>query len=265
MSKKKKNKPSKKRIEHLFATTVANVDSLIIRVNPLTGVIEFGQPMADVYSEVSYERPKGPKVLTRIPQGADSASFEAEHALEIQFDLVFGVDTNTRTINGRQVSVAGVASYRKGTPTPGASVLWIPDVFLCWEFIDIQSDQKENLGWIAAFEELTHRGIIRDGHRVGMIVDSDLGNIPAYNARTKPVFADKNLPQGVQLVYGSADAGSENFVNRVLQAADKVSNHVLDLIGSGDVPFNKCDQPTDWYAGSRPVYVDVEVGEAIPY
>ncbi|WP_156397728.1 hypothetical protein [Rhizobium sp. Root1204] len=265
MSKKRKNQPTKKRIEHLYGTTVGNIDSLIIRVNPATGSVEFGHPMSNVYSEMSYERAKGPKVLTRIPQTARSVSFEAEFALETHYDLVFGVDTNTRTVNGRNVSVTGVISYKKATPPPGKDIFWKPDVAFAWEFIDLRTDQKENFGWLSAFEELIRRGVIRDNHRVGLIVDSDLGNIPAYNARTKPVFADTSLPQGVQLIYASADAGSENFANRVLQAADKASNQVLDMIAHGEVKFNECDKPSEWYEGRRIVYIDVEEGEAIPY
>ncbi|MBB2713985.1 hypothetical protein N2597_11550 [Rhizobium sophoriradicis] len=91
-----------------------------------------------------------------------------------------------------------------------------------------------------------------------MIVDSDLGNIPAFNDRTLPVFEQSLLPAGVQLIYASADSGSENVINRVLQTADYASKQVLDAISVGAVEFSKCDKPGRLYAGMRLVNASVE-------
>ncbi|MBB6178305.1 hypothetical protein [Pseudorhizobium flavum] len=257
MSSKRKNQPTKRRIEHLYGTTAGDVTSLSISVDPSTGEFKFNQPMENAYSQVSYDRPKGPKVLTRIPQSAVSMSFDAKDALSKHYDHTIAVDTNTRLIEGHEVSVTAVVSFKEAPPPEGADAYWKLDIPFCWEFIDLKTDKKENLGWVAALEELLYRGIIKQGERVGMVVDSDLGNIPAINARQVPVFDATYLPVGVQLIYGSADTGSENVVNRVLQAADSAANQVLDVIQNGDVEFNKCDQPTKWYSGYRIINADV--------
>ncbi|TBG25403.1 hypothetical protein ELG79_09130 [Rhizobium leguminosarum] len=254
MSRKTRNdKARKPRIEQLYGTTADNVREIVVRVNEATGEIEFGQPMVNVYSQVSYDRPKGEKVLTRVPQGASTLSFDIQRALLANFEYTVAVDTNSRTINGRSVSVTAVVAFEEAPPPPGASAHWRLDVPFCWEFIDLRTEKIENFGWLAAYEQLIAGGQISAGTRVGMIVDSDLGNIPKFNTRSAPFFEDRYLPPGVQLVYASADSGSENVVNRVLQTADSVSTQALDAIGRGDVEFNRCDKAARWYAGHRKI------------
>ncbi|MBB3411910.1 hypothetical protein FHT87_005877 [Rhizobium sp. BK316] len=249
--KSRKDKNRKPRFEHLYGTTADNVSEIVVRVNEATGEIEFGQPMVNVYSQVSYARPKGEKVLTRVPQDSAALSFDIQRALLANFDYTVAVDTNSRTINGRTVSVTAVVAFEEASPPPGASAYWKLAVPFCWEFIDLTTEKIENFGWLAAYEQLVAGGHISAGNRLGMIVDSDLGNIPNFNARSAPVFEESFLPPGVQLIYASADAGSENVVNRVLQAADAISAQALDAIARGDVEFNRCDKPTQWYAGLR--------------
>ncbi|MFA1624355.1 hypothetical protein ACDY96_16400 [Rhizobium mongolense] len=227
------------------------MSEIVVRVNEATGEIEFGQPMVNVYSQVSYDRPKGEKVLTRVPQSASTLSFDIQRALLANFDYTVAIDTNSRTINGRSVSVTAVVAFEEAPPPPGASAYWKLDVPFCWEFVDLTTEKTENFGWLAAYERLLAGGQIGAGTRVGMIVDSDLGNIPNFNDRSAPFFEDWYLPPGVQLVYASADSGGENVVNRVLQTADSVSTQALDAIARGDVEFNRCDRPSRWYAGHR--------------
>jgi hypothetical protein len=185
-------------------------------------------------------------------------SFEIQRALLKNFDYLVAVDTNTRTINTRNVSVTAVVTFKEASPPPGARAYWKLDVPFCWEFIDLRTDKIENLGWIAALEQLYAAGHVAEGTRIGMIVDSDLGNIPAFNDRTLLVFEQSVLPAGVQLIYASADSGSENVINRVLQSAHDASKQVLDAISVGAVDFNKCERPGRLHAGARLVNAVVE-------
>lgn len=57
----------KKRIEHIYATTSEEVDHVTLTFDQKQGEIGFAEAMTNVYSQISYERPKGPKVLSRIP------------------------------------------------------------------------------------------------------------------------------------------------------------------------------------------------------
>jgi len=87
------------------------VNSLGAPVDPETGNISFCQEMINVYSEVSYERTKGPKILSRIPQDcSDDISFDASSALEKNYDFVFAVDTNTLELAGKSLSAVGIVT-----------------------------------------------------------------------------------------------------------------------------------------------------------
>jgi hypothetical protein len=59
----------KKRSEAIYATTAsAETTEIVATYDHSTGQMSFGADMVNVYSEVTYERSKGPKVLSRIPQ-----------------------------------------------------------------------------------------------------------------------------------------------------------------------------------------------------
>lgn len=193
----KKNPPPKPRAEEIYATTLSDATELVVRINR-QGDFGFGQPMTNVYSQVSYERPKGAKSpLSRVPLQSSTPMFEIQRAVLKNFDYLVAVDTNTRIINTRNVSVTAVVTFKEASPPPGARAYWKLDVPFSWEFFDLRTDKIENLGWIAALGQLYAAGHVTQGTRIGMIVDSDLGNIPAFN-RTLPVFEQSVLPAGVQ-------------------------------------------------------------------
>lgn len=248
MGKKQKRK---KRIQQIYGTTGGDVGELIVNVDQRTGEISFGSPMTNVYSEVSYERTKAPKVISRVAQEGRSLSFDPEDAVLKHYDFLCAVDTNTRTIRDYQVSVTAVITFAEAPPPPGAKRYWQLDVPFCWEFIGLKTQKPENFGWLAALEEMVYRRLIASQKRIGMLVDSDLGNIGAYNAREKPFFGDVLLPNNIKLIYASADTGGESVINRVIRTADSVATQSLDAIERGEVPFNRMTNSTEWYDGIR--------------
>jgi hypothetical protein len=255
----KRRSPRKKRTEHIYGTTPAGISELGISIDVHTGEIQFSQPMVNTYSQVSYERAKGPKVVSRIPQSSAGLNFDSSAALFGNFDFLCAVDTNTRHLHGDRVSVVGVVTFRQGVPPPGAVEYWHQDVPFCWEFVNLTVDKPENFGWLAAWEELSHMGLITPETRVGMVVDSDLGNLPDFNLRTKPFFEKRLLPANLQLVYASADTGGESLINRVLRTADSVSSQVLDAIATGKVEPNSKRQRGPYFEGMRIVHPDMEI------
>ncbi|MHC4053295.1 hypothetical protein [Bradyrhizobium sp. 25ACV] len=251
----------KKRSEAIYGTTAGEVDSITITYDHSTGGFSFGDAMTGVYSEITYERPKGPKVLSRIPQGHRDIRFESSDALLKNYQFVCAVDTNTRMINGRRVSVTGVIVLR-AFGLPAVRELkrgWKLEAPFCLEFLDI-SEKPESWGWMAAHQILREKGLVGPTTRVGMIVDSDLGNLNSYNARKSPVIRDDLLPDTVQLIYASSDAGKENIVNRALLTADSASSQCLAAIETGAVPFNTSNGNPPWYQAYRLIGLDVVEG-----
>lgn len=256
-----KKPPRKKRIEHLYGTTAGDVAEFIVRVDERNGEIQFGGAMVNTYSEVSYERPKGPKVVSRIPQATSALTFHSSTALFKNYDFLCAVDTNTRMINDQRVSAVGVVRFRQAPPPPGSNEHWALDVPFCWEFVGLKVDRPENFGWLVALEELSHRMLVTPEMRVGMVVDSDLGNLTDYNERRKPFFANRLLPENVQLIYASADTGGESLLNRVLKVADSVSAQVLDSVASGAAAPNLKRVDNPYFEGQRIVQASVEIVE----
>ena len=81
MGRKSRDKDRKPRTEYIYARTSGEVSEVRFTVDQRTGAISFGPGMTNVYSERSYERPKGAKVLSRIPQTAAHATFDDGDAL----------------------------------------------------------------------------------------------------------------------------------------------------------------------------------------
>lgn len=252
----RQDKP-KKRNEYIYATTKGDVTELSVTVNELTGEISFGSEMTNVYSEVNYDRLKGPKVLSRLPQADTGLSFDAAPAIGKNYDSLFAVDTNTRTIQGKLVSVVGIVQ---------SHTVWIPeakgltryarfDVPVCLEYVGIKS-KPENFGWAAAIGHLQQLGRINKDQRVGLVVDSDLSNIPAYNQRSKPYIGSDLLPPYVTLIYATADSGKEYFLNKFFAVADSVSSQCLDAVETGIIPFNDRRVTNPWFEGLRLLYPD---------
>lgn len=262
--KRKKHQKRKKRTEYIYGTTVGEVNELIVTVDEHTGEIQFGGAMMNTYSEISYERPKGPKIISRIPQADRSLSFDTSAALTKNYDFLCAVDTNTRIIRGQKIAVVGVVVFKEGVPPAGATEYWHLDVPFCWEFVGIKVDKPENFGWLAAWEELSRRRLVTPLMRVGMVVDSDLGSISDYNSRQKPFFEERVLPSNVQLIYASADTGSDILVNKVLKIADSASSQVLDALESGNASPNTKKRDSPYFDGVRIVnpYVDTFDPEA---
>ncbi|UOK72525.1 hypothetical protein [Ancylobacter polymorphus] len=245
-------KPQRRtRIEHLYGTTAGDVKEIGVTFDERTGEIQFANAMVDTYSEVSYERPKGPKVISRIPQASTTLTFHNSIALSSNYDFLCAVDTNTRIINQRKISAVGFVTFSKAPPPQGTGDYWSLDVPFCWEFVNIKVENPENFGWLVALETIYFRRLITNEMRIGMVVDSDLGNLIAYNARRKPFFENRLLPKNVQLIYASADTGGENIINKVLKIADSVSGQILHAVETGKVTPNLEVANSPYFEGQR--------------
>jgi hypothetical protein len=250
---------TKKRNEYVYATTKADVTEIGLTIDPDTQAVHFQQDMTNVYAEVNYDRSKGPKILSRIPQSHSDVSFDASPALEQNYDFVCAVDTNTLGICGKNVSVVGVVTAQPvwAGEKLGLVKAWRFDVPFCLEYVALKTAKPENFGWLAAFEQLTKRGHIDNDRRVGMIVDSDLGSIRDYNERMRRVDGIDYLPKQVTLIYATSDTPNENVANEALSLADSVATQCLDAVASGRLPFNRKPSKNPLFEGLRLVAPNV--------
>ena len=235
----KSKKRLKPRSEQIYSTTKGKVTEISWSFNPQTGDIDFDTEMINIYSETTFNRPKGRKVVSRVPIPGE-AQFNINDAIEKNFDVIFAIDTNTRKIRGCSISVSGVIQCQKVfaiDPFGVACRYWQYFTPFCMEFIEAKY-KPENLGWMMLINYLTSsmRDILKK--RIGIIVDSDLGNLNQYNLRTSPIYGEVFLPKNIQLIYASSEVGRDLFPNQMLKFADNASTIFLRALESGHIPLN---------------------------
>lgn len=236
MSKKKKKR--KHREEEIFFTTKAKSREISVFFDQ-NGNIELDNGMTNIYTETTYSRPKGNKVISRVPL-IDSGKFEINMAVEENYDVVFAIDTNSRKIGGFNISISGVIQCQKEFIVDQIWVTkkcwryWTP---FCLEFTGIKS-KPENVGWMMLIDYIDFKMKDIIEKKIGIIVDSDFENLKNYNLRTHPIYGKFCLPKNIKLIYASSDVGKDLFPNQMLKLADKASNIFLKELESGRIPFN---------------------------
>ena len=61
-----------------------------------------------------------------------------------------------------------------------------------------------------------------------LITDTEYALVKDWQARVAPLYGDYMLPDGVDVVYATADAGSDEFIpNRLIKACDNLSTQRL--------------------------------------
>jgi hypothetical protein len=248
VSEKDKRKP---REEYIGAVTRGVVENITIGIEGNDKII-FGPEMQDAYYESTYERPKGPKVINRVPLDSRCASFDPWVALPANYDQLFAVDTNTRDVGGIRISVTGILEVRQNwvCGRDGISGFWKFESPFCLEFTELQP-RPENFGWLMAIDRLEAKGRVDRVNRIGLIVDSDLGQLADYNSRKKPFCEQVYLPKNITLIYASGDGSKDRVLNKALSVADSVSSQCLDALSKGIIPLNTKNYGVDWCKGFR--------------
>jgi hypothetical protein len=229
----------KPRLQRIYSTTKKGITEISLSFDPQNGAILFDTEMTNIYSETTFDRPKGQKVVSRVPI-LGGAHFKIDDAIEKNFDIVFAIDTNTRNIRGYSISISGVIQCQKvfAVDSMGmAKKYWQWFTPFCMEFLEVKS-KPENLGWMMLIDYITSP--LRDffKKRIGIIVDSDLGKLNQYNLRKSPIYEEVLLPKNIQLIYASSDVGRDLFPNQMLKLADRASARCLNALESGHIPFN---------------------------
>ncbi len=214
----------------------------------LTFFGEKGEVVEPVSIEVgsAYARPKGPKVIGRQPSQPSRIQTNLNRALS-RYAFVFAIDTNTITLDERRVSMS-VSVVIRDIQIVGErwDAKLVPQK--AFEFHDA-AVSPERIGWSDAIRRFTSHPKVRGS--VALVVDSDLGAIAALNARQQPIVGDFYLPDGVELLYGCGDRGTQEFIaNAAIADCDRVASRLLERLRkdgcSGeylpphDAPYSRC-------------------------
>jgi len=175
--------------------------------------------------ETTYDRDtKTPKVLHSIPQNQRDITLKPYITLK-KYDLIFAIDTNTKKIKDNTISVSCVVLCKLDyTSENKIDIKYAP--IECFEFRNIKQ-KHENVAWVKAIERITNNPANNKKTKIGLVVDSDLGNIPAYNNRKMPIYSDFYLPANIELLHASSDAGKEFVLNRIISLCDREAKKLL--------------------------------------
>jgi hypothetical protein len=143
--------------------------------------------------------------------------------------MVYAIDTNTKNANDKAISVSTIVLCKLDSDADGnLTVQYGPLRSL--EFWNIK-DHPENVAWMKVIQFITQDQTYNPNWKIGVVVDSDLGNLPAYNTRSLPIYSDFYLPENFELIYASADRGKGEFlVNHLIAMSEDMAKSLLTKI-----------------------------------
>ncbi len=231
---KKKDGPTIPRDHYVVGHTAEDVKvkTLTFTVDPLTGLPDVPElDPTSLRSQISYVREeKEDKVLTSSPTDSFAALGESFiDRLRKQFDYLIAVDTNTELtrIDGYKMSACSICCI----VDPLASVTEHTAYEHLAAYLILDSGDEGNaelLGWHLVATRHINTPFLRT-KRVGVVVDSELGDHVAINARTKPYYSNHMLPANMTLIYAS-DAAAETFLNGMIKMNDKNAGELIKAV-----------------------------------
>jgi hypothetical protein len=209
---------------NIFEVGVACDDDGTLIFKPVTDV-------SDAHVTSQYERVKNPKIVCKVSTGNRVAKVDINKTIT-DYDQLLAIDTNTKDVFGRMLSVTAVVIARLQPSAPSV-IIWeyeIPFfIGFTWPL-----GPPERLGWVFALKELLSCNRISLNSRYGMVVDSDLDLLDEFNSRRIPLIGSDYLLGCIELLYGSADTGSSELIpNKLIKVADKLSARILREYADG--------------------------------
>lgn len=199
----------------------------------------------------SYERENNkPKILSQGIVDATDVYLNPNLPM-LQYDYVLIVDTNTKKVDGQRRSI-GCAILCSVQHFESRASMSINGVFFV-ECRDIENTgSEENYVWahVATAISVDDRFA---GKRVVLVVDSDYQRLREMSERKLPIYDDYFLPENVNLIYATADAGKEWWINRLICAADRLATDfdklkkLLELRDDASREITDEQMPVRWH------------------
>lgn len=207
------------------------------------------------FSRQRHNKNKKNKSIFKAPNAIGELFLDPNSAI-LGFDHIFAVDTNTKSLGGSKASVACVLHVLpKGVNSQSAYFECV--TLLLIEFWNV-NDKPENFAWMVFLNTLENNRNKFAG-KIALVVDSDFDEHEAFNNRSKPVYANRYLPEDVSVVYAT-DRAPGNLASEMIRYCDKTANEVFNnenlLLNPNG--FIKLDDMENVYLRSWDTDVDVE-------
>lgn len=222
----KHRKPSQVRNTALLGITSGVVNEINVTYDSGTGGFEIAEvDPASLKTEVYYERASGKdKVTLSIPAKSELPAFDPWRQLKGQVTYLLAIDTNTKTVNDRRISVTFASIIPGNLNSQGQSGFFLP---LCaYAIFDaLPNVNPERIGWHLVLQN--HLRPETANERIGIVVDSELGLLPKINNRNVGYYGEHFLPPIALMIYGSSDADSNTIPGQMIRYCDKMSEHMF--------------------------------------
>ncbi len=160
------------------------------------------------------------------------------------FDKIFAIDTNNRNFGEIAISLASVILAKPIKTQVFPNKTGFHYAFTqCFEFHNLNL-KPENQAWKFLIDGIISHPQYK-GEKIGIFVDSDLGNLAKINERKIALIDSFFLPENFSLIYGR-DKKEENLANLLINACHKQSTFLLDCITknySEENLFEAIDKP----------------------
>lgn len=183
-----------------------------------------------------YARESGKfKTVNQVQADGSKIDLDTNAALN-KFEWLFAIDTNVHKFQDSTIgaSVSVMAYVQIGEPehtNDGALQDWALRVIPQDAYIFRNPKvNPELVGWRELMNRICDSSAYSSGEKVGIIVDSELSKIGAFNQRTEPVLGEHYLPEAFEILYASADVGADYVHNKLLRICDRTSSRILEYV-----------------------------------
>ena len=139
------------------------------------------------------------------------------------YDHIIAVDTNSIMIDKTVISITTTLFCYKIEEG-----LYTQEYIKVWNNNNFTLEQREKVAWCVVIENVGKQ--LSENKQVAIITDHDLDNINDYNSGKKAIFPGFYLPNNFNLLYASADTGSEFITNKLISICEKESANITSLI-----------------------------------
>lgn len=227
---KKGSKDKKERETWAYFRTTGPVTQITCHVEGDSVTIANAHPHY-TKTEMSYQKDSGKsKAISTMPSRDGSASLDFQTYLKDNYRYLCGVDTNYQELAGKRIAVTAI--YHCPIPIePNTKELPIEFLALYVILEPQQGLNPELIGWDLA---LNHLKEPMDGGVIGMVVDSEAGQLPEFNSRKKAILENRYLPTYVDLIYASADK-KDCVTNHFIRYCDQAATLIITNLKTGKV------------------------------
>ena len=192
-----------------------SVDYLIGEIN--------NEPSVHVGRGYLTEKGKYKQTLS-VPVNATNIS-DVLYEQILRFESIYAIDSN-KIIIGEHEFVASCAVHIALEYAGGS--IWRRAIFtkLPAAISIAPEGNPETFAWKRIIEYLFPKikGMI------ALVVDSELGDIPLFNSRAKPICTDFFLPENTQLIYASSERDLSSPLNKAISICDTDAKKILHTI-----------------------------------